>query len=72
MAERSKSRLEQITISENSELINRKIVNAGFPSSIYIIAIKRKGVYLTAAGNTLLLAGDELYILTENEIGKMI
>jgi cell volume regulation protein A len=72
LAERSKSRLEQITISENSELINRKIVNAGFPSSIYIIAIKRKGVYLTAAGNTVLLAGDELYILTENEIGKMI
>lgn len=67
LAENKKSRLEQLTIAENSVVANRKIVNAGLPLSVYIIAIKRDKVYLTPTGNTLLQAGDELYILAENE-----
>ncbi|MES2005590.1 MAG: potassium/proton antiporter [Bacteroidota bacterium] len=67
LSESKKSRLEQIGLTENSNIVNKKLVAIGLPATVYIIAIKRDNAYVTPSGNTLLLAGDILYVLAENE-----
>ncbi len=66
IANSNKSSLEQVNIPDTSPVVNRKIVAIGLPATVYIIAIKRNNSYMLPAGNTVLKAQDELYILAEN------
>jgi len=51
-------------VSKSDSIVNKQIVDIHFPSSVLINAIIRGDQLLTPRGNTVLLEGDILYILT--------
>ncbi len=56
-----------VTLSSESALVGKRIVDLHFPSSTYITLIKRKEKYIQPTGADRLLAGDRLLVLSGNE-----
>ncbi|WP_078549133.1 potassium/proton antiporter [Litchfieldia alkalitelluris] len=60
-------------VVEKSSIINKKIVDIDFPTTILINAIIRSEKLITPKGNTVLREGDILYILTpRTSIDKLV
>ena len=62
-----KSEMIEITLSENSISIGKRIVELATPATTNILAIKRGDVYISPNGSTKLQANDILYVLAEDE-----
>jgi potassium/hydrogen antiporter len=67
LADDVKSELAEIEVIENSFAANRPIVELNFPKSGLIVMIKRSGKYLTPNGATVLLPGDLLTVMANND-----
>ena len=59
--------MKEIILENESTAAGKKIVDLHFPSSTYIITIKRNGQYIQPIGSTRLQAGDHLMIFSNNE-----
>ncbi|WP_370103804.1 potassium/proton antiporter, partial [Winogradskyella sp.] len=62
-----KSEMEEINIPPESSAVNKRIVDLHFPSSAFIIMIKRDGKFVRPGGSTLIEANDTLVVLLDNE-----
>ncbi|MFC0605167.1 potassium/proton antiporter [Winogradskyella pulchriflava] len=62
-----KSAMEEITILPDSPAVDKRIVDLHFPSSAFIIMIKRDGKYVRPGGATVIEANDILMILLDND-----
>ncbi len=67
MSEETKNMIREIKIPENSLAAGKKIVELGFPQSAIIAMIKRGHKYITPNGSTVLEAGDNLVVLSDNK-----
>lgn len=66
-ASKVRDEMKEVILREGSKAIGKKIVDLHFPTSIYIISIKRKDQYIQPTGADRLQAGDQLLILSSNE-----
>lgn len=62
----SKRAIKEIKLEPNSSVVNKKIVDIGFPKDALIAMIKRNDKYLTPHGSTVLEANDVLFILSDS------
>lgn len=62
-----RSAMHEMVLTDNVAVTGKRIVELGIPSTINIMTIRRKGIYIMPVGSTRLLAGDTLYILAEDE-----
>ncbi|MBC3847005.1 potassium/proton antiporter [Winogradskyella echinorum] len=62
-----KSEMEEFKIYPDSAAVNKRIVDLHFPSSAFIIMIKRNDKYVRPGGATVIEANDVLVILLDNE-----
>lgn len=62
----SKRALKEIKLAPYSYVVNKKIVDIGFPQDAIIAMIKRNDKYLTPHGSTVLEANDILFILSDS------
>ena len=65
----TKTAMKEITVLPDCKVVNKKIVDIGFPKEAIIAMIKRNGKYLTPVGSTVIEAGDVLLILSDNQKG---
>lgn len=59
--------LYDFLISENSALVNKPIVEIGFPKESLVVLINRNEQYIVPTGGTIIEAGDVLLILTNRK-----
>jgi cell volume regulation protein A len=59
-------------VNKNDLIVNKKIVEIDFPSSVLINAIIRSDELITPKGEIVLLEGDILYILTSRSSKKKL
>lgn len=62
-----KSAMEEMTISEHSDAVNKRIVDLHFPSTAFIVMIKRNNKYVRPGGATIIEANDTLVILLDDK-----
>lgn len=62
-----KTRMQEIDIQPDCPVIGRKIVDIGFPRGLNIAIIRREGKYIVPDGSTVILPGDRLIVLAENQ-----
>ena len=55
-----------IVLAENSTSIGKRIVELAVPATTNILAIKRRDVYISPNGSTMLQVNDILYVLAED------
>lgn len=60
---RTTSEISHLTLDKRSCMINREIQDIHLPQSVLITALIRNEEILTPRGNTVLLAGDKVYLL---------
>lgn len=65
----SKTAMKEIEISADSDAVNKKIVDIGFPKEAIIAMIKRDDKYLTPSGSTVIQPNDILLILSDSKEG---
>jgi cell volume regulation protein A len=65
--ENSKSELLELDVAENCSAVGKKIVQLKLPKSSLIVLIHRDNKYVTPGGETEILGGDHLLILTDNK-----
>lgn len=58
--------LTELSVEENSSLINKSIKDANIPDDVLIVMIKRKGEVLVPNGNTIILPEDILVVTSNN------
>ena len=56
-----------VTLSKESAVVGKRIVDLHFPASTYITLIKRNDKYIQPTGADRLMAGDRLLVLSGNE-----
>ncbi len=56
----------EIKILPNSYAVEKRIVDLNFPSTAFIVMIRRKGEYIRPSGATELAAGDILTVIADN------
>lgn len=56
----------EITVSEQSKVVNKKIKDISFPKNSLIIRIEREGKYISPNGDTIILSADKLLITVED------
>ncbi|MEX0965961.1 MAG: potassium/proton antiporter [Bacteroidia bacterium] len=61
------SELAEVEIAGTSRAAGAKVVSLGFPKKALIVLIKRDGTYISANGATVLLPGDVIVVLAEDE-----
>jgi NhaP-type Na+/H+ and K+/H+ antiporter len=61
-----KSLLAKVTIPASSSVAGKQIVHLGIPKPLMISLIIRDKQYIIPRGDTVLEAGDVLYVLSEN------
>lgn len=66
LSDTMKSELTEIEIDEKSPSVGKRIVDLGFPRAALIALIKRKGVFITPNGSTVIEPFDKLVIIAEN------
>ena len=62
-----KSGMEEISISPNSNAVNKRIIDLHFPKSAFIIMIKRNSKFVHPGGSTVIEANDTLVVLLDTE-----
>ena len=67
------SELVEIDVRENSRAAGKAVVDLDLPPSAFIVLIHRTGKYFTAAGDTVLEAGDRLLVMADSmsTVGKI-
>ena len=60
-----KSALQEFHVSPEMYAVNRRIIDLHFPSSAFIIMIKRAGKYIRPGGSTEVRADDILMVLAD-------
>ncbi|MBI4594938.1 MAG: potassium/proton antiporter [Candidatus Tectomicrobia bacterium] len=66
--EKMKCDLVELEIPDNSPIVNKQLVEIGFPSGALIVLISRNNEFLIPDGRTVLQAGDRLLVLADKEI----
>lgn len=66
LSETMRSLLTQITIPEGCDVINKPLYELGIPDTSLITLIERNGQYIVPCGTTSLMAGDNLFLISEN------
>jgi cell volume regulation protein A len=66
LSDTMKSELTEIEIDDRSPAAGKRILDLGFPRAALIALIKRKGVFITPNGSTVIEPGDKLVIIAEN------
>ena len=66
LSDTMKSELTEIEIDEKSPSVGKRVVDLGFPRAALIALIKRKGVFVTPNGSTVIEPFDKLVIIAEN------
>jgi potassium/hydrogen antiporter len=66
LSDTMKSELTEIEIDDRSQAIGKRILEIGFPRAALIALIKRRGVFITPNGSTIIEPGDKLVIIAEN------
>jgi cell volume regulation protein A len=61
--------MKEITVLPECNVVNKKIVDIGFPKEAIIAMIKRNDKYLTPSGSTVMEANDILLILSDSPEG---
>lgn len=69
LLELPKSIIREILITPLSHVVNKKIVDLGFPKNATIAMIVRNNKYITPNGSTVIKADDVLVILSETQEG---
>lgn len=69
LLELPKSIIREIQISPLSHVVNKKIVELGFPKNATIAMIIRDNIYITPNGSTIINADDVLVVLSESNEG---
>ncbi|WP_196048624.1 potassium/proton antiporter [Clostridium saudiense] len=67
--ENKSTKLIEFTISENSPIANKSIMDSNIPEDILVVMIKRKGDVLVPNGSTVILPGDTL-VLSGNTLAN--
>ncbi len=62
-----KARLIEVTLSADSPILGRQIVEAGFPRGSSVVAIVRAGDVVVPRGDTSFHIGDEVIVLVTDE-----
>lgn len=62
-----KSEMQELTLTNASKAVGRRIVELMIPATVNILAIKRADVYIAPNGSTKLQANDILYLLAEDK-----
>jgi cell volume regulation protein A len=62
-----KSTMTEIEITENTSSAGRKLMELPLPDSTLAVMVKRDNEYFIPQGNTVLLSGDKLLVITTNE-----
>lgn len=62
-----KSSLQEFVILPDFYVVNKRIVDLNFPSSAFIIMIKRNGIYIRPGGSTEIEANDILMVLADSQ-----
>lgn len=62
-----KARLIEVTLSDDSPVIGRQLVDAGFPRGSSVVAIVRSGNVVVPRGDTSFHVGDEVIVLVTDE-----
>jgi cell volume regulation protein A len=60
-----KTSMNEIVIGDNFFAVGKRIVDLNFPSSAFIVMIKRQGEFIRPGGSTIIQARDTLMILTD-------
>lgn len=60
--ENKSTKLIEFTISENSPIVNKSIMDSNIPEDILVVMIKREGDVLVPNGSTVILPGDTLVL----------
>ncbi len=66
LSDEVKSELIEITIPNNCMAVGRSILELNIPLTALIVLIKRKNIFVTPRGSTVLEGGDKLVIMTDN------
>jgi cell volume regulation protein A len=66
LSDTMKSELTEIEIDERSPAVGKRILDLGFPRAALIAIIKRKGIFITPNGSTIIEPNDKLVIIAEN------
>lgn len=64
------TKLIEISITDDSNLVNKTIMDSNIPEDILIVMIKRKGDVFVPRGSTIILPGDIL-VVTGNNFDKL-
>ncbi len=67
LSEEVKSELVEIIVPKNSIAHNKQIVELGLPKSSLVVLIERKKQYITPRGDTIILEGDKLMIMSDDK-----
>lgn len=67
LTEGFKNELVEVTIPEGCPQAHKPIVEIGFPKNALIVMIERNKQYITPNGNTVILPGDHLLVMTNNK-----
>ena len=66
LSDTMKSELTEIEINDKNPVVGKRILELGFPRAALIALIKRKGVFITPNGSTVIEPNDTLVIIAEN------
>jgi potassium/hydrogen antiporter len=66
LSDTMKSELTEIEIDNKSPAVGKRILDLGFPRAALIAIIKRKGIFITPNGSTVIEPNDKLVIIAEN------
>ncbi|MDO4229703.1 MAG: potassium/proton antiporter [Capnocytophaga sp.] len=66
--EHPKAVMQEILITEDNHIVNKKIVDITFPKNAIIAMIKRNDKYLTPNGSTKIDANDTLIVISDNQL----
>ena len=69
VTEHPRTHMEEIEVSDICCVVDKRIVDLGFPKSALIAMIKRDDKYLTPNGTTVLQANDTLIVLSDSKKG---
>ncbi len=62
-----RSELVEVDISANSSAVGNRVLRLGLPKDAMIVMIHRDGKYITANGDTEIMAGDHLLMMADNK-----
>ncbi|WP_066758228.1 potassium/proton antiporter [Crocinitomix algicola] len=62
-----KTAMKEITVTPNCHAVEKRIVDLQFPSTAFVVMIKRNDKYVRPGGSTVIQADDTLVVLFDNE-----